>query len=334
MPLPGWLSSTRGQIQAALQRLRGAVTPQPLPPRFAGAIVQPRVLMVIHNPPVVAEGGRRLTEIFGWHDPDALARQYSADLREASGGYLDYRIVECIEADWYPPKIDGFRYTDETYLRAWRTHTQRQPDAIDYQAQVRTFDLLGRYERGEIDEAWFFAFPYSGDAESTMAGRGAFWLNSNPVPNTDRGPGRLIIMAFNYERDVGCMLENFGHRAESIMSRVYERLGGGRNLWQLFTRYDLIAPGRSQCGNVHFAPNSVRDYDWGNPRPVLSYCDDWYSYPDLPQHARLVNSAEWGGGDMRLHHLWWLRHIPRAEGETEGVANNWWRYIADPNLVP
>ena len=93
-------------------------------------------------------------------------------------------------------------------------------------------------------------------------------------------------------------------------------------------RYDKIAPGQSQCGNVHFAPSSARDYDWGNPRQVWSFCDDWYSFPDLPGQGRMVDRSEWGGGDMRLHHLWWLKHLPHVAGETYGVGNNWWEYLA------
>jgi len=283
---------------------------------------------------VASAGGRRLTEVLHWNDPDILAQEFIADLRETSGGYVDYQIVERIDADWFPPKVDGFRYDAASYLHAWRTRAFHRPDAIDYPAQVAAFDLLGRHERGEIDEVWFFAFPYSGDYESTMAGRDAFWLNAPPVPGTEGAPRRLPIMAFNYERGVGEMLENYGHRVESIMPRVYERLGRGRDLWQLFTLYDRIAPGRAQCGNVHFAPNSVRDYDWGNPRPVRSYCDDWYTFPDLPGRARTFTCEEWGGGDIRAHHRWWLAHIPHAEGETDGVSNNWWRYIVDVNQVP
>lgn len=296
--------------------------------------VNRRVLMIVHNPPVTSEGGRRLTELFAWHDPAALARQYIADLRAASHGHLNYELVEHVQADWFPPKQDGFRYTGESYMRAWRSRLFHQPDAIDYPAQVEAFDLIGRYDRGEIDEAWFFAFPYSGDAESTMVGRGAFWLNSPPVPHTGHATGRFAVMAFNYERGVGEMLENFCHRTESTMSRVYQRLGRGRDMWARFTLYDRAAPGLAQCGNVHFAPNSVRDYDWGNPRAVPCYCDDWHTYPSLPGHMRMVTAAEWGGGDARLHHLWWLSHLPHFQGETEGILNNWWAYIIDPNLVP
>ena len=295
--------------------------------------VRPRVLLVVHNPPVASEGGRRLSEVFSWHDPDALVRQYVADLAAASHGYLQYEIVGRIAADTFPVKRDGFRYTGESYVRAWRTRDFHQPDAIDYEAQVAAFDLIGRYERGEIDEAWFMAFPYSGDWESTMVGRGAFWCNSPPVPNMGRCAGRFVIMAFNYEREVGCMLENFGHRTESILERVYQGHRPERNLWHRFIRYDKVAPGRAECGNVHFAPNSERDYDWGNRRRAQSSCDDWLNFPDLPGNARTVDSAEWGGGDMRAHHLWWLGHLPHVAGATDGVRNNWWEYVVDPNRV-
>src|SRR5215212_4043169 len=244
---------------------------------YAGTPLRPRVLVIIHNPAVESQGGRRLTEIFGWNDPEQLARQYAADLADCSYGALQYQIVERIDADWFPPKLDGFRYTAEGYVNSWRTRKMHEPDRIDYEAQVAAFDLIGRYERNEIDEVWFLTFPYAGDYESTMVGRSAFWCNSPPVPNTGHCNGRFVIMGFNYERGVDCMLENFGHRTESIMSRVYQGYRGVRNRWEHFCRHEQVAPGQSSCGNVHFAPSSATDYDWGNPRVVWSDCDDWYS---------------------------------------------------------
>lgn len=317
-------------IQALRRFFNPDSPPTPIMPGAPFTPVEPRVLMIVHNPPVPSEGQRRLTQIFGWNDPARLAEQYAADLAQASGGYLRYRIVERIDADWFPVKLDGFRYTADSYVRAWRSRQMHEPDRIDYEAQVQAFDLIGRYERGEFDEVWFFTFPYAGDYESTMVGRGAFWCNSPPVPNTGQCSGRFVIMAFNYERGVDCMLENFGHRTESIMAEVFRQHPPEQHLWDLFTRYDQIAPGRAQCGNVHFAPNSERDYDWGNPRTVLSGCDDWRHFPDLAGRTRLVDCREWGGGDMRLHHLWWLSHIPHAAGETFGIRNNWWSYIVYP----
>ena len=42
---------------------------------------------------------------------------------------------------------------------------------------------------------------------------------------------------------------------------------------------------------------------------------------------------EWGGGDIRLHHLWWLDRFPRITGQNGNIAYNWWQYVVDPNLV-
>jgi hypothetical protein len=129
------------------------------------------------------------------------------------------------------------------------------------------------------------------------------------------------------------MLEDLGHRAESILSKVYERAPGEANLFKRFCRYDKTHPGQAECGDVHFAPNSARDYDWGNPTPVLSHCDNWYRFPDLSGAPRTVTCAEWGNGDIRGHHKWWLRHFPHFEGERNGISMNWWEYVIDPNRV-
>ena len=310
------------------RQLLGEPASRPDAPAWDGEPARPRVLMIVHDPPVESEGGRRLSQIFGWNDAGRLAEQYAADLAHASHGYLRYQIVERIDADWFPPKIDGFRYTGESFVRSWRARAMHEPDRIDYQAQVRAFDLIGRYERGEFDEVWFFAFPYAGDYESTMVGRGAFWCNSPPVPNTEHCAGRFVIMAFNYERGGDCMLENFSHRVESIMSHAFRRHPPAQNLWERFIRYDKVAPGQSQCGNVHFAPNSQRDYDWGNRRPVMSCADAWLNYPDINRPARVMTCDEWGGGEIRAHHKWWLQHFPHTEGETPtGRLNNWWEYV-------
>jgi hypothetical protein len=140
-------------------------------------------------------------------------------------------------------------------------------------------------------------------------------------------------MGFNMERGVDCMLENFGHRTESIMTELYKRRGKKQDMWKRFTQYDKQNPGDAQCGWMHYAPNSRQDYDWGNPTPVTTYCDDWYTYPDLPGHAKTMTTKDWGGGDMRAHHLWWFDHLPKTTGSTDGISNNWWEYMVDPNKV-
>lgn len=291
-----------------------------------------RVAMIVHDPILEAYGGRRLHEHFQWSDPDLLARHYIHDLRTCSGGLAQYQVVERHVVDGYPLKVDGFRYDDAEYMRCWaRRSGFHQPDAADYHAILAEFDLTARVLRGELDEVWLFAFPYAGYYESHMVGSGAVWCNSPPLAGSEGCGRRFVMMGFNYERDVGCMLENFGHRVESIMAHVYRNHRGERNMWERFTRYDKTHPGRAECGNVHFAPSSLHDYDWGNQRPVLARSDAWYTYPDLSAPPRELRAAEWGGGDMRLHHLWWLDHLPRAAGSTDGVLNSWWQYALQPD---
>ena len=296
--------------------------------------MNPRVLVIIFNPIIESEGNKRLTDILNWNDPDSLAEVYRADLFEVSNGYLDYQIVKRFEVDEYPIELDDFRYDDETFLKCWRARAGfHQPDAVDYNAIFSQFDIFNLVEQGEIDEVWCFAFPYSGFWETTMAGKGAFYCNSDPVPNTEHCSRRFITYGFNYEREVGCMLEDFGHKTESVMTHVFRNIPEEKNLWQRFTLYDKIAPGKSNCGNVHFAPNSEKDYDWGNTRFVMSNCDDWYNFPNFKRITREVNCEEWGNGDMREHHKWWFRHIPHTKGQINGIYNNWWYYLANPNHV-
>jgi len=33
------------------------------------------------------------------------------------------------------------------------------------------------------------------------------------------------------------------------------------------------------------------------------------------------------------HHFWWLSHFPKVAGRKNGIHNNWWQYIANPNYV-
>jgi hypothetical protein len=299
--------------------------PKSIPPR--------RVLSIIHNPIFRSEGGRKLHQVLGWNDPEALSRQYIKDVAEVTYGYAQYQIAERIEVDGFPVKADGFKYSHESYLKYWRARSGfHQPDQVDYYALLREFDIVSKVNNGAIDEVWLFGFPYAGYYESIMGGPVAFWCNAPPLPNTGANR-RFVIMGFNYERGVGEMLEDLGHRAESILSKVFERTHGDANLWERFTRYDKTHRGKAECGNVHFAPNSERDYDWGNWRPVPSRCDDWLNFPNFKGTTRTVNCSEWGQGEIRQHHLWWFRHFPHVDGQTNGISHNWWEYVIDPNVV-
>jgi hypothetical protein len=333
-------------------------------------VLTPRVLLLIHNP-YIQKFGKRLNRLLNWKDPDQLCKAYIDDVTEASYGYVRYRIVERIELDEFPVKEDGFRYTDDSYLRCWLQARSdfHDPDTADYAAILKRSDFVRKLERRTVDELWLVGFPYAGYHESCMGGRGAVWCNGPVIPDTQKVSRRFVVMGFNFERDVGMMLHSLGHRAESIMEYVFRdvpddsppddrstltaagnqpsgaqsqdttgghsTIGARRptinlngNLWQQFIRYEDAHPGLAGCGKVHWAPSSQRAYDLGDSRPVVSNADDWLNYPNVTGQSRTLTSDDWGKGDEREHHLWWMKRFPHVEGKTPtGKLNNWWRFV-------
>lgn len=321
------LAGTPDPARPSVPNETGGRGERPLP-------VHKNVSLIIHNPRVPGTG-KTLNDFLGWHDPDRLAAAFSADLREVSYGYANYHIAERILVDDFPLKADGFRYDAAGYVRAWqRRGGFHAADAVSYDALLAEFDMIAKIDSGAIDEFWLFAFPYAGYYESIMGGPGAFWCNAPPLTQTSGASRRFIIMGFNYERGVGEMLEAYGHRAESIMEQVYRGTRGADNLWRRFTRHDRTHPGQAEVGNMHFAPNSKTDYDWGNPTPVPTRAANWLNFPNLDGPPQTVDHRLWGQGDIREHHKWWFRHLPHVSGGANNIAWNWWQYIVDPNLVP
>lgn len=311
-------------IQAKIERPDSAY-PKP---------ISQRVLMIVHNPRFPEQRNRPMNELFNWQDPVHLAQQYAADVHEVSHGYANYEIVEQITADEFPIKLTGFRYTPNEYWACKQGHNNfYQPDGVDYHAIIQQYQIFERIANDEIDEVWLFGFPYAGYYESIMAGPNSIFCNAPPLQNSNRAQRRFVIMGFSYERGVGEMLENLGHRAESILRHIYRGEPERTNYWEQFIRYEQRNPGQAACGNVHFAPNSMRDYDWGNTRNVYSTCDDWLNFPNLTGEGRMVNSTDWGNGDIRAHHKWWFERFPAVMGETNGISHNWWEYVLDPNKI-
>lgn len=297
------------------------------------AISLSKVMVIVYDPTM--EDGQKLSQNMNWHRPDELVTSCATDILQYSHGMARYQIVQRVTVDEFPVKTDGYRYTPQAYLDVLRGAAQPHvPDDADYNAILTRFDILSKVASGEVNEVWIFAFPHAGLFESAMGGAGAFWCNAPPLKNTAQCPRRFVVMGFSYERFVGEMLESFGHRTESILSKTFEKLSGDANLWNRFIRYEKSAPGRAACGNIHFAPNSQRDYDWNNPVPVSSECYDWLlNFPNFKGDVRTVTAAEWGSGDILLHHQWWLNHIPHVAGRKNGIHNDWWQYILDPNKV-
>ena len=355
-------SGNSGNILAAiLNFLLGLLGSKPAPPAPPQPTVPPdnttepvriitsRVLLVIYNP-LMDQAGNKLSQMMNWNDPDTLANGFIQDILETSGGNARFQIAQRVELNEFPALTDGFRYDPKGYLNVVKGgQAPRQPGGADYGAILTGLNVLPRVDQRDIDEVWLMGFPQAGFYESTMGGAGAFWCNADPLAGTASCERKFVVMGFSYERGPGEMAHSFGHRCESILAQTFNcqdfiawaykqgrspaTVGANLNLFERFLCFDQIAPGNAGLGTIHYAPNSDKDYDYNNPRKVMSTCDDWANFPKFQNDLREVSAADWGNGDMHTLHKWWLSHLPRVAGRTGGVVNNWWQYIMDPNLI-
>jgi hypothetical protein len=301
-----------------------------------------KVMAVIHDPMVPAAGGGtvRLSASMGWSNPHDLIEQYKNWFTTTTNGRVSFDVTIVAERDEYPAKVDGFRYTSESYLACWNDRSLcHMPDNVDYNQLLAAEGGCEKVNAGLIDEIWVFGAPYFGYWESTLAGPNAYWYNSSPVTGTTCQK-LLPIMGFSYERGLAEMIEDFHHRTESTMSRVYGGWQENRmdHNWDKFALVAAQSPsfGYSGCGSAHYPPNATQDYQWDNASVAQTFCDDFLGYPNLHEPSsvlRPITCAEWGCNQVG-YQTWWYRHVPAADGVgPDGKFNDWWKYLVDPNAV-
>ena len=318
-----------------------------------------KVVVVYEDPVLPMYGGKRLHECFRppsvptrlWNDPVALSAEYEKTLEAVSGQVVNYEIVKEIQADHFftylknDPLKRSLTTAEVAQLMAepdWKT-LKEIGTSYDYNAMVKHYGFDKMRDNGEIHEVWVWTFPYGGMWESHMMGKDAFWINSEPNANPSCTE-LLSIMGLNYERDLACAMESYGHRFESTMMQVfgwwdYDKKAKKEDLtmWERYTgyikNYDKFDKGNTNIGNIHFPPNGEFDYNWKNTNKVLTYADDWANYPNVKEKkGRLIDCSEWNCEHIG-YMKWWFSHIPHFEGVNpkDGKLNNWWHYVVDYN---
>lgn len=303
-------------------------TPSPTSPNVA---IIKRVAVLNFNPTVNTSTGQRLIEYRNWNLPQNLENQLISDLKAVSHNFLDYQIVSRQDIDGFPAKADSFNYTPTAYLNCLgHSSACHQPDTVNYAKILSDYGICDKVNANQIDELWLWGGPYFGYWEANMAGPTAFWTNGPIVAGTTC-QRNIHIMGFNYERGVPEMLESFGHRTEGTLKQVYGSwtAGSSSHTWNKFTLLDKYVPGQAGCGNVHFAPNSQSDYDWGNTRTVTSSCEDWLNYPNLTSATQQITCSRWNCNNYG-YLKWWFTHLPHVPGlGPDGKLANWWDYIVN-----
>ena len=302
-----------------------------------------KVIVLIYNPKLPSEGGKTLVEYV--HGADS--REYShilADVvQQASWGYINYDIVDIIEVDGFPKKVDGFQYTPETYLAARnaKPESKWQPATSSYRGFFVDNNLLERFKKENITELWVwgasgmhfdeFAF-YIPNRYARYGPTDNEWLY-RPYDIPEELGRTTWVMGFNYEVGPDNMIHSYAHRIESMAALacadgIWETFGK-RDPWNVFSWLEMDHKGTpSMIGNCHVPPNGQSGYDYNNKRKVLSWADNWSHYPNLTGKPREIGSVEWGNGQFG-YQKWLLERVPKFPGFTQYGYNNWWVYIAN-----
>lgn len=235
----------------------------------------------------------------------------------------------------------------------------------DYEYIIKKLNLVERRNADEFDEVWIVNVDPSLTFESVLVGSNAFWLNGDPFEK-NCSPFKMVNVSIsrpdtNYE----C----FGHATEELLNVVFESTYWADynplnwdedsvtidadnysklNLFQKFMLTDHENTNKNSgyagVGNIHFSPNSTKDYEWNNKnKNVYSKYNEWSNYPNLTNdksttifYSSVYMNQNISGtkSDARLHHRWWFSLLPHHSGFTsDGYYNNWWKYYISNKYV-
>lgn len=309
----------------------------------------PRVFLLVYNPILEKKGGVRLNQYLNLNNPYLLADSFITEIKNDSYGLMNYKIVGSKEIDDYPLKQDGFQYADESYLECWRDKTlchgfgaiYGNPDIANYNKILTDQQICEMANANYFDELWMIAAPWFGFWEANMAGPGGFRTNGPVIYNTTCTKPQHI-MGFTNHTPIDNMMENYAHRSrgtfDTFINVPPNSTGYNWNQFKSSKRYNPTAPFVG-CGEEHFPPNTLEEYNVRDTTPVNSNCDDWLNYPNFkgePQGIKEINCNAWectAAGFFR----WWLKHFPHVGGiDNLGKYNSWWNYIStvQANLIP
>lgn len=217
--------------------------------------------------------------------------------------------------------------------------TGRGAPMTDYNAIMERVDIRSWVEKRGVKEVWLWGY-HGGKVglwESNMASR------HGDVSNSNRDAGDLPILArtytvyhYNYQRGASEAVEDHMHQFEALLNFVDGRDRTPREKWDelLFwgrfvgsdASHRIVRPG---CGWAHYPPNGERDYDWANPRYVLTDIEDWK--PDGTGERKRINCERWGGDSVKWF-TYWMQSLP---GDDNGLTHegrpltNWWLFVGD-----
>lgn len=324
------------------------------------------VLVLIYNP--LLQSGQDVRTYLAAPDARSLSAELAERLRGASGGLLNYRIVEAREIRAWPPQRAGaMPLNEQTFLggvydNAYVNYaSDGGPDGAqnaDYGAIFAQQKLCEAVQQQDISEIWlwgahsgevtfgfeFFSYRLAGDAlpaAASDADRALYAHRRRNMPDCGR---TLMLLGAQYSEGLDSTAK--AHRSYNF--RVAELLDLslrtrstdaqlGQAAWEAFSQYELGPGDGAQVGTPVFPPNAGVGagnepvaWDYTNLSPVISGADRWFNYPALTGTDHELDCTTWGCSNEG-YQIWYSQHLPRNSGTSpSGSCANWWKYVADP----
>ncbi len=361
---------TRAEAVTVIRRIIDKNIRKPFNKVYVEDIIQPQtfdlnILVIEINPKLKTKNNIKAHEYLHWSEPIDTVNELISDFYESSHGIINCNVVKWEYINEFPTylkqinlvnKKGAYSLDEETWLTImnygwawWDSPYAKQLSGFifDYEYLIEKLMLVERRNNGEFDQVWLVGLDPMETFESIMVGETAYWINGSPILKECDNFAMVNVSIFRRDANIEC----FGHMFENILGNVFPNRtnhGYGRNydvntndmsLYEKFTLNETSSPGNSAAGNIHFAPNSLNDYDWTNETYVKSTWIDWKNnYPDLTGETVLTNCFTWLNENksepLRNHHKWWFSLMPHIAGRNEdGYSHNWWLYFATLDYV-
>ncbi|MGZ9225382.1 MAG: hypothetical protein ACXW4M_07460, partial [Anaerolineales bacterium] len=82
-----------------------------------------KTLVIVYDPVVDKASGKKLSQYMNWNKVEDLAKGFMSDILQVSGGLARYQIMQRIDVDGFPAKVNGYYYDAQTYLNVVRGAT-------------------------------------------------------------------------------------------------------------------------------------------------------------------------------------------------------------------
>lgn len=331
-----------GLLGAFFALCAAASLAEPLP--YPTGRIDVRTAVVVYNPVISncfegAHGGL-LSEEREWGNPTNTVENVVNWWRQCSRGMVNIEIKGWTNLYAVFPSDKGYRPAVKDVFAAAVARKEKDMGAMDYLGSLTndTPWVWKGLKDGELDMVFYVIYPFGPWAnESKMFGAGASWFNAG---GGEAPLDRCFFSVMPTSERQDTPMENFGHAFESIMANYYANGGDWGwhpefNEWSLFTRQISNTNANfTQVGFVHYAPNTPRDYLWGESKLVYSYAPGWLRYPDmLKVPPTKMNARYWGGGVNPNHKQWLFYHAPQRYGLYRGHLMNWLTYLFNLNTA-